>query len=123
MLTSEDVDYIRECLADVAGDVEAPITYRTFTGREAGDAALGVPDELTFEDEETTACVRELSLQQVALAGGRYELGDIEATIRRGTAPAYGDRLAWGGREFEVAEVREVRLGAVVAWRVRCKRL
>lgn len=122
-VSDADRAFIESSLADLAGWVEEPVTYRTYLFKAGGDAALGQAPTAQFEDEAATAQVKLLTLRVIEASGGRYQMGDIEALIRR-TAVAEQDRIQWQGVEYQPSEIWPVYLaGAAAGYRLRCKRL
>ncbi len=122
-VTNDDRAFIEAALAEVAGWTEQAVTYRIYQFTAAGDPALGTAPTPQFTDEATTADVQPLSLRIIEASGGRYQLGDIEALIRR-AAVAQQDRIQWQGAEYQPVEIWPGYLGgAAVGYRLRCKRL
>lgn len=122
LINQKDIDDIKAAMAELAPFTEEPITYRTFTGMTPGDLAAGVPDAPNFIDTVETAIVQELSIEEVAVSGGVYVLGDMEFSIRRVVQPAYNDRIVYGGITWKPKSIRKVFLGEVLWWEVRAGR-
>ncbi len=121
LLDSADVDYIRECLGDIASDVEEAITYKRYTGTVAGDPIAGTPDSYNYTNQATTAISRELTLKEVTVSGGAYVLGDMEFKFREAalsSAPDYPDRIVYGGATFKPKSIEHSYLGGLLGWKV-----
>jgi len=122
VLDPRDLATIAEDLAVLAADAEVPITYRRYIGTTPGDPSLGLPPQDQYEDEATTATVRELTVEEVQAAGGTYSLGDVEIGARRPVVDAR-DRIVYNGLTWRPVEIRPVRLGGqVLRWLLRCRR-
>lgn len=121
MLTSSDVDYIRQTLADIAPDVEQAITYRRYDHTEPGDPVLGIPPQDVYVDESVTAAVRELTVEEIQVSAGAFTFGDLEFVVRRETADAR-DRIVYQGQTWIPVELRRIYLGDILGWKMRCRR-
>lgn len=122
LLDSADVDFIRECLDDVASDVEQDITYKRYISTKAGDPVFGTPDTPVYTDTEIAASVRDLTLEEIQVSGGVYVLGDMEFKIRQtalASPPAYADRIIYAGATFKPKSIGHSFLGGVVGWKIR----
>ncbi len=122
MLSDADISYIRECMDDVAGDIEEPITYRQYTGTVEGDQVMGTAYSADYNDLSITASVRELSLEEVQASGGTYVLGDIQVKIRQtvlANQPAYADRIKYLGASFKPKSIGHAFLGGTINWVIR----
>lgn len=122
LLTQKDIDDIKAAMAELAPFTEEPITYRTYTGTTPGDPVMGTPDTPNYDDTAETAIVQELSIEEVAVSGGVYVLGDVEFTVRRATKPAYEDRIIYDGKTWKPKSINKVFLGEVLWWEVRAGR-
>ncbi|MHB1418476.1 MAG: hypothetical protein ACYCX4_02650 [Bacillota bacterium] len=125
LLSSDDVDYMRTCLNDVAADVEEAITYKQFTSMTAGNPVMGTPDTPNYTSLNVTATARELSLEEIKVSGGVYVLGDMEFKIRSSVvaAPAYADRIVYSGSTYKPKSINHVYLGGLLSWTVRAEKL
>lgn len=121
MLTSSDVDYIRQALVDIAPDVEQAITYRRYDHTEPGDPVLGIPPQDVYVDESVTAAVRELTVEEIQVSAGAFTFGDLEFVVRRETADAR-DRIVYQGQTWIPVELRRIYLGDILGWKMRCRR-
>lgn len=122
MLDSDDLAYMRECLDDVAADMEEAVTYKRYDHTEPGDPILGTPDTPIYVDSATTAVVRELTLEEIQVSGGAYVLGDMEFKIRQtalSVTPAYADRIVYDGATYKPKSIKHSFLGGVIGWTVR----
>lgn len=122
LLNSADVDFIRECLDDVSGDVEQDITYRRYSSMTPGDPVFGTPDTPVYADAAITATARELTLEEIQVSGGVYVLGDMEFKIRQAalaSAPAYADRIIYAGATFKPKSISRSFLGGIIGWTIR----
>lgn len=122
MLTSDDLTYVRECLDDVATDVEEAVTYKRYDHTEPGDPILGTPDTPVYVDSAITAAARELTIEEVQVSGGAYVLGDMEFKIRQTVLlviPAYADRVIYDGATYKPKSIKHTFLRGVIGWTVR----
>lgn len=122
LITQKDIDDIKAAMAELAPFTEEPVTYRTYTGITPGDPVLGTPDTPVYHDTSETAMARDLTVEEVAVSGGLYILGDMEFSIRRATKPTYQDRIVYGGATWKPKSIRSVFLGEVLWWEVRAGR-
>lgn len=119
LITDKDVADIKAALEDIAPYVEEPITYRRRTGIMPGDPAHGEPDTPQYDNQARAAVVRKLTLEEITISGGAYELGDLEFTIRMDQEPAYEDRIVYNGRTFRPKSIGKLYLKEVLWWDVR----
>ena len=125
LLDSNDVDFIRECLDDIADDVERPIAYKRYTGISAvapADPVMGIPDTYVYSDSDTTATVRDLTLEEIQKSGGVYVLGDVEFKIRQtalAEPPSHSDRIVYAGYTFKPKSIGHSFLGGLIIWNIR----
>jgi len=122
LINQKDIDDIKAALAEMAPFTEEPITYRTYTGTTSGDPVAGTSDTPNYTDTSETAIVQELSVEEVAVSGGVYVLGDMEFSIRRTTRPAYQDRIVYADATWKPKSIKSVFLGEVLWWEVRAGR-
>lgn len=122
MLTPKDIATIQADMAGIAADVEVPIIYKVYLSTTPGNAALGIPAQDNYDEQESTATARELTTEEVATSGGVFTLGDMEFGVRRGAVDRR-DQIVYGGATWAVKEIRPARLaGVVVKWSLRCKK-
>jgi hypothetical protein len=119
LITQKDVDDIKTAMAELAPFTEEPITYRTYTSTTPGDPVLGTPDTPNYTDTAETAGARDLTVEEVAVSGGVYVMGDMEFTTRRTTKPEYADRIVYQGDTFRPKDIDKTFLGEVLWWEVR----
>lgn len=119
LITQKDVDDIKAAMAELAPFTEEPIIYRTYTGTTPGDPVLGTPDTPNYTDTEETAGARDLTVEEVAVSGGVYVLGDMEFTCRRVAEPKYDDRIVYNGSTWKPKDIDKTFLGEVLWWEVR----
>lgn len=122
MLTSDDLSFVRECLDDVASDVEEAITYKRYVSTTPGDPVMGTADTPVYNDLAITASARELTLEEIQVSGGVYVLGDMEFKIRQtalSSQPAYADRIVYSGSAFKPKSITHSYLGGIIGWTVR----
>jgi hypothetical protein len=122
LLDSNDVDFVKQCLADISGDVEQPITYRRYVNTTPGNQVMGTTDTPNYDDLSIDASVRDLTLEEVEKSGGAYVLGDVEFKIRHTklpSKPAYADRLIYDESTFKPKSITHSYLGGVLSWTIR----
>lgn len=119
LLSQKDVNDIKAALAEIAPFTEEPITYRKYDHTEPGDPILGTSPVDVYVDTQTTAGVRELTLEEVQVSGGAYLLGDMEFTIRIEVPPSYRDRLVYAGTTYKPKSIGKMFLGEVLWWEIR----
>jgi len=118
VLTDNDMQYIKDCLQEIAPDTEQPIIYRQYTGTVQGDEALGEEDQHNYSDLSTTAEVREITLEEISQSGGTLVLGDVEFVIRLVQPPRYDDRIVWDGDTYRPKSIKKIWLKEALAWKV-----
>ena len=122
LLDSSDLTYIRECLDDVAADVEEAVTYRRYDHTNPGDPILGTPDTPVYVDSAITAAVREVTLEEVQVSGGAYVLGDMEFKFRQtalSSPPTYADRIVYSGAIYKPKSINHSFLGRAIDYTVK----
>ena len=121
MLDARDIAWMQEALAEASAAVEQPITYRRYSHTDPGDPALGIPPQDVYVDESATAAVRELTLQEVQVSAGAYQVGDTEFVVRRAAADAR-DRILYDGAEWVPVELRRMYLGTTLGFKIVARR-
>jgi hypothetical protein len=121
MLTSDDFAFMQEALAEIAPATEQTIIYRHYDHTEPGDEALGIPPQDVYIDEETTAAVRELTVEEIQVSAGAFTIGDLEFTVRRESVDAR-DRIVYNGMTWKPVELRRMYLGGTLGWKLRCRK-
>lgn len=123
MLNELDLATMQADLAGLAGDAEQAITYRVYTSTTAGNATLGIPATDNYDDQATTATTRELTVEEIQLSNGAYQVGDREFGVRRATV-SNRDLIVYGGATWEIREIRPVALGGTtLKYGLRCKKV
>ncbi|ATW24163.1 hypothetical protein [Candidatus Formimonas warabiya] len=142
MITTDDMDFIRECLSDVAGDVEESIVYKKYLNTTPGDQVMGIPDTPNYESFDITARVRALTLEEIQVSGGAYIFGDVEFKIRKQDwmqwdlnltggydpesstiRPDYPDRIIYDGLTYKPKSYSHAWLGGVLWYKVKAGKL
>lgn len=120
LIDQTDIDDINADLADVAEFTEEPITYKQYTGITKGDQVEGTADTPDYVPDPTvpTAAVRDLTVEEIAVSGGRYEMGDLMIKVRRALKPDYKDRIECRGSEWEPKRISPPPLKGVLLWTV-----
>ena len=119
LITPKDIADIKAALVELAPVTEEPITYKRFDHMADGDPVMGTPSAPVYVDSATTAGIRELSVEEVAVSGGAYILGDIEFSVRMEQPPSYQDRLVYNALTWKPKSINKVFLSEVLWWEIR----
>jgi len=121
LITDRDVADIKSALEELAPYTEEPITYKQYSHTNTGDPVQGISAEPVYvEDPDTTSAnVEALSVEEIAVSGGRYVLGDMLFTVRRNTEPSYQDRIVYDGATWKPKSIGKMFLREVLWWEIR----
>lgn len=119
LLTQKDIDDLKAAMAELAPFTEEPIVYKKYTGMTPGDPLVGTPATPIYTLADSTAMVRDLTVEEIAVSGGKYILGDMEFSIRTATQPAYDDRIVYNGLIWKPKKINPVYLGEALWWEIK----
>lgn len=128
MLTPQDIATIQADMASIAGDAEQTVTYLRYASTTPGDKAAGIPESAVYDPPEGTPVGALVYPYEVRIAdqpGGRLPTGETVFRIRQTLLtprPQPEDRINWQGATWAPTAIDEVRLGATLAWTVRCRK-
>lgn len=120
LITEQDIQDLKNDLIDLADVVEEPIVYQMYIGMTAGNQVKGQAAQPNYSPDPnvTSAMIERLTLEQVQVSGGAYELGDVQFTIRRTTKPSYDDRIDYDGARYRPKDMDRLYLKETIWWEI-----
>ncbi len=124
LIGQKDIDLIKEALEELAPYTEEPIIYKQFDYIAQGDPVQGIPNETIYavDTRVTSATAEDLSVEEIAVSGGLYVVGDMLFTLRRAAEPSYQDRIVYDDFTWKPISISKVFLGEVLWWEIKARK-
>lgn len=111
----DQVNRITRLVKEIVNIAGQPIVLRKYIGRQAGNPALGIQDQLTYRHINTVALLRAPDIREIQDRGGQWLQGRIHCQIQEQIDKQ--DEVIWQGFLYRVdSEPTPVSIGSVQYW-------